>query len=230
MTTLLLKLAGPMQAWGAASRFSQRTTRQEPTKSGVLGLLAAAQGRRRTDPLEDLARLKFGVRIDQPGHLIRDFQTAKSLDEKRTMPLSYRYYLGDAVFVAGVEGDASLVEALAEALQNPTFPLYLGRRSCPPSGPLQLGVHEMPLEKALESAPWAASNWYRAKQGKTVHLRIAMDAADGEIGELVRDLPISFDPTLREYGWRNVIDRGVDVENPQGRADTHDVMAALGGA
>ncbi|MDV8071120.1 type I-E CRISPR-associated protein Cas5/CasD [Rhodococcus sp. IEGM 1366] len=230
MTTLLLKLSGPMQAWGAASRFSQRNTRQEPTKSGVVGLLAAAQGRRRTDPLEDLAALKFGVRVDQPGQLIRDFQTAKSLDDKRTMPLSYRYYLGDAVFVAGVEGDSNLVGALAEALRNPTFPLYLGRRSCPPSGPLRLNVSETPLMTALESAPWEAANWYRTRQGKSVHLRIAIDAVDGEIGELVRDIPISFDPTLREYGWRNVIEHGVNIENPKGRANTHDVMAALGGA
>lgn len=230
MTTLLLKLAGPMQAWGAASRFSQRTTRQEPTKSGVLGLLAAAQGRRRTDPLEDLASLTFGVRVDQPGQLIRDFQTAKSLDDKRTMPLSYRYYLGDAVFVAGVEGDPALIGALENALRNPTFPLYLGRRSCPPSGPLRLDISEVPLIDALESAPWEASNWYRTQQGTSVHLRIAIDAVDSEVGELVRDLPISFDPTLREYGWRNVVERGVDIVNPKGRADVHDVMAALGGA
>ena len=54
MTTLLLRLAGPMQAWGDSSRFAQRHTRREPTKSGIIGMLAAAQGRRRTDGVEDL--------------------------------------------------------------------------------------------------------------------------------------------------------------------------------
>ena len=76
MTVLLLRLAGPMQAWGDNSRFTRRDTRMIPTKSGVLGLLAAADGRRRTDPIEDLAGLRFGVRVDQPGQLQRDFQTA----------------------------------------------------------------------------------------------------------------------------------------------------------
>ena len=60
MSVLLLRLKGPLQSWGDSSRFTRRETRQEPTKSGVLGLLAAAQGRRRGDPIEDLAGLAFG--------------------------------------------------------------------------------------------------------------------------------------------------------------------------
>ena len=75
MSVLLLKLAGPLQSWGADSRFTERKTRHEPTKSGVIGLLAAALGRRRTEPVDDLASLRFGVRIDQPGHYECDFQT-----------------------------------------------------------------------------------------------------------------------------------------------------------
>ena len=54
MTVLLLRLAGPMQAWGVKSRFTVRSTELAPTKSGVIGMLAAATGRRRTDPIEDL--------------------------------------------------------------------------------------------------------------------------------------------------------------------------------
>ena len=76
-STLLLRLSGPMQSWGASSRFKQRATEQVPTKSGVLGLLAAAQGRQRTDDLQDLAALTFAVRVDQPGSLLRDYQTAQ---------------------------------------------------------------------------------------------------------------------------------------------------------
>ena len=116
MTTLLLLLAGPLQAWGDSSRFSRRDTRMVPTKSGVLGLLAAAQGLRRTDPLEDLVHLRFGVRSDQPGSLQRDFQTAIDWRTGKSMPLSYRYYLADARFVAGVEGPRPVVEGLAAVL------------------------------------------------------------------------------------------------------------------
>lgn len=230
MTALLIRLAGPMQAWGASSRYSRRDTQQEPTKSGVLGLLAAALGLRRTDELEHLASLKFGVRVDQPGSLLRDFQVARSLDEKKTFPLSYRYYLSDAVFVAGVEGESSLIEALSSALKNPTFPLYLGRRSCPPSFPLLLSTSDESLEESLRRFPWQAAEWYRAKQAPRVALRIALDGADGVEGDMVKDVPVSFDPRHRRYEWRTVVDERVDVENPSSRIRGHDPMAALGGS
>ena len=61
MAVLLLRLSGPMQSWGDSSRFVRRTTRTEPTKSGVVGMLASALGRSREDALDDLAQLEFGV-------------------------------------------------------------------------------------------------------------------------------------------------------------------------
>ncbi|MGV9795732.1 type I-E CRISPR-associated protein Cas5/CasD [Gordonia sp. NPDC003422] len=228
MTTLSICLAGPMQAWGASSRFTSRETRPEPTKSGVLGLLAAAQGIRRTESIEHLLGLSFAVRVDQPGTLMRDFQVAKSLDDKRTMPLSNRYYLADAIFVAAVEGDENLVRSLADAIRRPTYPLYLGRRSCPPSRPLFLEVRGAPLVEVLADTPWQASIEFRRKQGKSVSLRIASDGRPGS-GDTVRDVPVSFDPRRREYAWRHVEETWVTVENADGR-DVHDPMAILGGA
>lgn len=47
MATLLLRLAAPLQSWGSDSKFETRKTDREPTKSGVVGLLAAALGLRR---------------------------------------------------------------------------------------------------------------------------------------------------------------------------------------
>lgn len=88
MTVLLLRLAGPLQAWGVKSRFTVRSTELAPTRSGIIGMLSTAIGRRRTDPIEDLLSLRFGVRKDQPGRVIRDFHTARSLDGKDSMPLS----------------------------------------------------------------------------------------------------------------------------------------------
>src|SRR3954463_10414355 len=106
MSVLLLKLAGPLQSWGSSSRFARRGTDTAPTKSGVIGLLAAAKGIRRTEPLTELLGLEFGVRLDQPGQILRDFQTARSLDGRDSAPLTYRFYLSDAVFLAAVHGDA----------------------------------------------------------------------------------------------------------------------------
>lgn len=220
MTVLLLRLAGPLQSWGDSSRFTRRDTRKYPTKSGVLGLLAAAQGRRRTDEIEDLAKLRFGVRVDQPGQLLRDFQTALNWATGKSMPLSYRYYLADAVFVAGVEGDPNLLSGLAEALERAVFPLYLGRRSCPTTGRVSLGLHDVPLEEALRAQVWQAAQWYQRTQDREVELELAVDAVEGDTDpvETRRDVPESFSSERREYGWREVAHRPPVVRpNPLGR-------------
>ena len=74
MPTLLLRLAGPMQSWGTTSRFDERDTQLEPSKSGVIGLLCAALGRDRAESVDDLAALRMGVRVDREGVPMRDFQ------------------------------------------------------------------------------------------------------------------------------------------------------------
>ena len=232
MSTLRLRLAGPLQAWGAHSRFVRRATEQEPTKSGVIGMLAAARGLRRTDALTEFFGLRFGVRADQPGRLVRDFQTARSLDGARPLPLSYRYYLADAVFVAVIEGDDELLRGLDNAVRNPYYPLYLGRRSCPPVGPVSLGVHEGTLAKALSQTEWQASPWHQRKlNATTVSLAVISDAQPGEPGaETIRDEPISFDPQRREYGWRTVVRSRVEVRNRYlAGVPDHEPLAALGG-
>lgn len=234
-STLLLRLAGPLQSWGDASRFTRRETRPEPTKSGVLGLLAAAQGRPRETGLSDLAALGFGVRVDQPGRLTRDFQTAirRRGPKPVPMPLSYRYYLADAVFLAGVHGDDALVRSLAEALRRPVYPLFLGRRSCPTEGQVLLGVSSAGLEQALREHAWLASSTYRRRQGRQVHLPLALDcgALTGAAGDVETrwDVPISFRPEHRQYAVREIVHADpVSVDNPDG-VDRMDFMAELGG-
>lgn len=230
MATLLLRLAGPLQAWGDSSRFTRRETRTEPTKSGILGLLAAAEGRRRSDPIADLLALSFGVRVDQPGRIVRDFQTAIrwTSTAREAMPLSYRYYLSDAVFVAAVGGDRALIDGLHEALAAPVYPPFLGRRSCPPSRPLVVGVVDDDVERALRSAEWEASDHHRRTLGTTAQLPLIVDAGDAPTEEVIRDQPHSFDPVRREYGWRPVHRPDpVVVTNPNGRegVDFFDVVA-----
>ncbi|MFF4557722.1 type I-E CRISPR-associated protein Cas5/CasD [Streptomyces sp. NPDC001422] len=72
---LLLRLAGPLQSWGLTSRFGRRDTHSRPTKSGVIGLCAAALGLHREEPLGELAEVLFGVRADRPGTPLRDYHT-----------------------------------------------------------------------------------------------------------------------------------------------------------
>lgn len=224
MTTLLLRLAAPLQAWGTSSRFAYRFTDPQPSKSAIIGLLAAADGRRRQDPIEDLLQLRFGVRCDQPGSLVRDFQTARALDESYSLPLTYRFYLGDAAFVAAVEGDDALIRGLEAALRRPAFPLYLGRRSCPPAWPILLGLRDGTFDEVLMStddtdgAPWIASEWYRRRQAQLVELEVIRDVLGAERSTASStDQPISFDPHRRRYGVRGIVRETLVVNNPSGR-------------
>lgn len=221
MTALLLRLAGPLQSWGTSSRFTRRATDRSPSKSGVIGLLAAAQGRRRTDPLEELLSLRFAVRTEQPGRVERDFQTAEIEGEKHPK-ISSRHYLTDAVFLAAVEGETNLLEGLDEALRQPHFPLFLGRRSCPPAGPVALGLRATDAVTALRDEPWRASPWFQAAHlAPTAELELVADCAPDTAGaELVRDEPVEhgFDPRHRRWEWRSVLrysDDPVVVANPR---------------
>ncbi|MBD0746009.1 type I-E CRISPR-associated protein Cas5/CasD [Streptomyces sp. CBMA152] len=249
MTVLLLRLAGPMQSWGSAARFARRSTETAPTKSGVLGLLAAAQGRPRDADLSDLAALRFGVRIDQPGSRIRDFHTAHHGDSGKAMPLSQRYYLADAVFVAGVEGDHELIHSLHRAMQAPRFLPYLGRRSCPPSRPVLMGdpLEETSLEQALRTVAWQASRWYIRQTARGASsgavgasgtavlgpetLDLLLDCPPHETPHLSwRDGPVSFDPRHRQYALRGILTETTDAPPRDGAAPgrpDHDPTAGL---
>jgi CRISPR system Cascade subunit CasD len=131
-----------------------------------------------------LSSLKFGVRVDRPGVLLRDYHTAKS---EKTSYVTNRYYLADAKFTAGLEGEETLLREIDNALRRPMFPLFLGRRSCPPEGRVALGI----VEKSLLDALRAGTGWEY----------ISYDSDDGY---LVRDVPVSFSQTRREYSFRRV--------------------------
>lgn len=238
MPTLLLRLAAPMQAWGMASNFDARKTNREPTKSGVIGLLAAALGLRRNEsgPLSQLNQLRFGVRTDRAGSLLVDFHTAgkqtplqKKQKLKETTYITRRHYLADAVFLVGLEStDRALLEQLADALQSPAYPLFLGRRSCPPTLPLCLGIRETDLVESLRSEPALAR---AAQPGSEKSLCILLDADPLEANAFPqRDLPLSFDPRHRRFGYRAVKELRFSPQEPASNTTQHDPFAELGGA
>ncbi len=223
MATLLLRLAAPLQAWGADSKFETRKTGREPTKSGVVGLLAAALGLRRDEreALTRLTGLRFGVRVEREGQLLVDYHTAKTQDEK-TSYVTYRHYLQDAVFLAGIEStDTALLQQLQQALLHPAFPLYLGRRCCPPTLPLCLGIRQGSLLDVLRTEPM------QGRKPETGKLRIVADADPADPAAVPRqDLPVSFSPVHRQYGFRPV--REWRLDRPEMPEPTeHDPMAEL---
>lgn len=236
MSTLLLRMSAPLQAWGYESKFETRRTNREPTKSGVVGLLAAALGRSRDESVEDLNKLHFGVRVDHEGELLHDYHTVR-LNESKTY-VTHRYYLSDAVFLVGLESDdEKWLQELNNAVLNPVFPLFLGRRSCPPTLPLSLGIRPCGLLEALQSEPWLISQYMqkKIKKDSDVKLRIITDA-DPKDTRAVRqkDLPVSFDPRKRQYGYRSVIEHTpirMSVQKPEFSeySAEHDAMAELAG-
>ena len=221
MSTLLLRFAGPLQAWGADSRFDVRRTNREPTKSGVIGLIASALGLRRDAPLDELNRLRFGVRVDREGVLLRDLHTVRK--DKNTSYMTTRYYLSDAVFLVGLySDDEALMQRLEHAVRNPAHPLFLGRRSCPPEGRVCLGLRQMPLEETLKSEPSLIPP-KPFKPGEPQRARIVLDDPRGTAR--LNDLPVSFSPYNRQYAYR----AAREMWNTFPSNDAHDPMLELGG-
>ncbi len=184
--TLLLLLEGPLQAWGVGPRMELRDTAALPTKSGVVGLLANALGRRRTDPIDDLARLRMGVAVLRPGRLLVDLQAVldvATMGGGTKDKLTRRRYLMDASFLVGLEGEGETLAGLHQALADPARPLYLGRRSCLPSPPPYLpdGLVPLPLEEAL------GKKLEEMGLSRPVPLFL-----EGEEGEPVLDVPVDF--------------------------------------
>lgn len=230
MYTLLLRLSAPLQSWGSGSMYDSRETDYMPTKSGVLGMLAAALGRKRDESLEDLQKLKFGVRVDLPGTKMNDYQITH-MGEKFNTNVSNRAYLSDAMFLVGLaDEDKVFLEELTEALKQPGFSIFLGRRSCPPTQPLVLGIRENDLYQALYDEDWLVPEWRRKslfRFSETFHLRIVMDHE--QEGAVKKDVPLSFSPFRREYGYRYVKEmQGKTIHKEQTITLTeHDPMLEL---
>lgn len=198
MNVLLLRLCGPMQSWGVQSRFTVRDTGLEPSKSGVVGLLCAALGRRREEPVADLAALTMGVRVDQEGVMARDYQTAgkggilkaSGQVERKNLVVSNRYYLSDARFLVGLQGDdLDLLTRLHAALRDPVWPLYLGRKAFVPGEPVWLEDGLLPdtgLRTAVETYPWLGP------EDKKPEAQVRLVVEDRNGPEVRPDQPLSF--------------------------------------
>ncbi|KFF98126.1 CRISPR-associated protein [Streptomyces scabiei] len=194
---LLLRLAGPLQSWGERSHFNERDTARFPTRSGVIGLIAAALGRHRGAGIDDLTGLSITIRTDRPGIILRDLHiVGGGLPAKATVTtaegkkrpgdtgtlLTHRSYLADAAFTLALTAgaDTDLLDRVATALAAPHWPPYLGRRSCPPEGPLLLGQFDDVLHHL-------------------VHLPLAALAPRGDTGaiEFLSDRPLDHLPTAQ---------------------------------
>ncbi len=192
MHVLLMRLAGPMQSWGTQSRFDMRDTGLEPSKSGVIGLICAAMGRPREASVEDLSSLRMGVRVDREGMMGRDYHTARNViradGSKGGVVPSNRYYLADADFLVGLEGnDPNLLKHVQDSLASPYWPLFLGRKAFPVTQPVYIvdGLrHDCDLHQAFQT-PCVRTGC----KDERISLRTVIEDKTGDIVRI--DQPVS---------------------------------------
>jgi len=132
MKYLLFLLYAPFSSWGSPLPGTIRRTDDHPTKSGIMGLLASSLGivqEMEPEYTHLSASLGFACREDHPGVEMRDFHTVRVGENPI---ISERYYLCDAAFTICLwqKGDQPSLEKIANALNNPEFMPFLGRKCC----------------------------------------------------------------------------------------------------
>lgn len=246
MSTILFRLAAPLQAWGTEPRFDKWIrTGMEPSKSGIIGLVASAMGIDRTDD-ESLVTLtnalRFGVCVDREGKIGTDyhavrlvshpdcnyhdmysenvFVNGKKLPETVISRYDYKkYYLMDAVFTVGLESDdKDLLRDIQEALRHPKRILFLGRKSCPLTEELDSVIVDLPLRIALEE------HINEIKDGRYHTYRLIYDVEPSEKGTTVNDFPVSFNSKKKMWAPRSVSETMIEVF-PE--SEQHDPFAFL---
>lgn len=169
---LAIRLQGPLQAWGFESQYNRRNTGLMPTKSAIMGMCLAALGVDRGSELEkkwldeavkfQLLTLAIPRTIQRygdkksmlPVRRITDYHTVqntKTADGKiKDTHLTYRQYLCDAEFACVLSGSSESIRLLANALENPVWGLWLGRKACIPTAPVFAGLYAA-REEALNA-------------------------------------------------------------------------------
>ena len=171
MSALLLRLAGPTQAWDCRRRASAYDGRHGsqvgpvglmPTYLAIVGLLGAALGRPRGSDPGVLAALDVLVRVDQPGRVRGDFHTTRRQAPAGVVVQGVvETVLDDAAFLVGIGAPTDVLDELDAALHRPAYPLSLGKREYPVTLPLVAGRSDLPIEDAVRSWPSIAADWYR---------------------------------------------------------------------
>lgn len=238
MKTILLKLSGPLQSWGTYSHFETRQTDRYPSKSAVIGMIAASLGYRRdeNEKIQQLNDLDFGVRIDQIGKSMRDYQTVKKYKKSGALDRTYvtnRYYLEDAVFVIAIshENDQFMQE-IEYGLKNPYFQPFMGRRSLPLTADFYLESNNNSVIENLKSINWQAAPWYQKENANELEVYVDADLIEEGSNHMRQDKVQSFSQKGRSHGFRSERRLRVVVNHNNSRSGNiqeHDAFGALGG-
>lgn len=221
-----------MQSWGTRSHFETRHTDLYPSKSAIIGLLAACLGYRRaeSEQIKKLNELSFAIRVDQPGQLMKDYHTAKKYKKNGDFERTYvteRYYLEDAVFLSAISHhDDRLMDEIYEALNKPYFQPYMGRRSLPIPLDFILEFTDEDPVSSLENIPWQAATWYKKYHQGQLDAYADRDLIEGRRISLRKDYVQSFDQKNRQFSYREECHFKMTMPSELTKT-SHDAMSAL---
>jgi len=217
---LSLRLEGVFQSWGFDSQYDLRNTRMMPTRSAIAGICCAALGFCRGSKdekkflTEDFPTLKM-MSIYIPRKIqknssvlpkihktmrMRDYHTVQGTrtasGKLKECHITQRYYLSDVSFGVLLESGYSLIEKLANALKNPIWGLWLGRKCCIPSAPIFAGIFDdktAAIQILTGDLPFE----------EVVFEKEAESFIDGN--DSIMDCPLSFDKSNRQFAPRRII-------------------------
>lgn len=239
----MMLLTGPLQSWGGpAAGIYERGTESMPSLSGVIGIVANALGRNRTEPIDDLAHgARLSVRADRPGTPFEDYHTigtpgryalnAEGKNLTNSVP-TRRWYLQDAAFLAVYTPPADGLPAagILQALRNPTRPLYLGRRCCPPSERIPVCSTEgrspsdvlhtaallrepgaPPSVRELSDKDYFRTDRESLSESESVLIEMSAPDDHGHRAIVRPDAPSTFDPRRLHHMNRRVVTESVEL-------------------
>lgn len=222
-----------MQSWGIDSRLNRRTTELFPSKSGIIGLLAAAMGvdkyaEDESKSIEKLAALQCNVfAMNKRGiQRMEDYHTVgggydqkdklhhlRTADgkTKQDAALTYRHYLLDARFGVVLAGEGTLLERAAEALKNPKWGLWLGRKCCIPSNPIFVAL------EGTKNAAWEQLCERTQLSGRSMEsFQYVEDISSGDeqLDDIsLNDSPIAYGNPIGQRHTRRTVRKHIPVEN-----------------
>ncbi|CDG34516.1 CRISPR-associated protein, Cas5e family [Parasaccharibacter apium] len=163
---LVFSLSASLGSMGELAGHERRGSLLWPGRSALIGLMGAALGVRRDGDFSGLDSLKIDVAVFDSGTALRDFHTIQSVPAaavkkpnsrpeairkaggRLTTSITLRDYRAGVFYGVAVQGEG--LEEIAAALRKPHFTLYLGRKSCPLSSPLNPQVVQADtVEEAL---------------------------------------------------------------------------------
>ena len=211
-TFLALRLEGPLQSWGFDSQYNRRNTGLMPTKSAIAGICCAALGLPRgsdeeqgflesfgTVRMTSIAIPRQGTKKELPVRRLQDYHTVqntKTADGKnKDCHITHRQYLTDASFGVLLEGPLPLLTRIADAMEDPVWGIWLGRKTCIPSAPVLAGLEDN-RDDALRLLIGEKSLEAFTRQEEVENFAEGRDS--------LPDMPVSFAPERRLFSPRRV--------------------------